>query len=122
MDMNFFPPTRGGRSGGTKNYNDLTDKPICNVVGQDINLSSLSTGVYNIKGTFKVCDGDESHDSSGDDDLFYITNDADGFKATRVSAGASTTYTLPIGGTAEDIKVGEVATTDKIGEQLVSSF
>lgn len=122
MDSSFFPPAGGGGSGGTTDYNDLSNRPIINVMGEDIDLSRLSTGVYNIKGTFKVCADDEPHDSGGDDDLFYVTNDADGLKATRVSAGASTLYTLPVGGTASDIQIGETATIEKISEQLVSDF
>ena len=48
---------RGGGSGsggsGTSNYNELGNKPITNLVGLTaINLSTLTLGLYNIRGNY----------------------------------------------------------------------
>ena len=45
----------GGGSGGTNNYNELTNKPITNLIGTDnkpIILGDLYTGEYLIKGPY----------------------------------------------------------------------
>jgi hypothetical protein len=48
---------RGGGTGtggsGTSNYNELSNKPITNLVGLTaINLSTLTIGLYNIRGNY----------------------------------------------------------------------
>ena len=55
--MSSFYGRGGSGSGtggnGTSNYNELSNKPITNLVGATaINLSSLTVGLYNIRGKY----------------------------------------------------------------------
>jgi len=55
MSTSFYGRGGGASSGGsgTSNYNELSNKPITNLVGLTaINLSSLTVGLYNIRGNY----------------------------------------------------------------------
>lgn len=55
MSTSFYGRGGGTSSGGsgTSNYNELTNKPITNLVGLTaINLSALTVGLYNIRGNY----------------------------------------------------------------------
>lgn len=111
----------GGGGTGVSDYNQLQNRPVVNVTGSDIVISALSTGVYNIDGTWKMTPDDQER-STGKDDLFYVFNDENGTRLTWVSAGKIITYNVPQGGTAEDIVESEVATIDEVADQLVGDF
>lgn len=69
MGTSFYGNGGGIGSGGsgTSNYNELTNKPITNLVGLTaINLSALTVGLYNIRGNyiFSAEDGEIKHFSS----------------------------------------------------------
>lgn len=113
--------TTGGGGVGVSDYNQLQNRPVVNVAGSDIVISVLSTGVYNIDGTWKMTSDDQER-STGKDDLFYVFNDENGTRLTWVSAGKIITYSVPQGGTAEDIVESEVATIDEVADQLVGDF
>ena len=48
-DLSFFPGGKdnsgGGGSGGTTDYNELRNRPVTNINGKGVVVSSLSTGV-----------------------------------------------------------------------------
>ena len=113
--------TGGGGGTGVSDYNQLQNRPVVNVTGSDIVISVLSTGVYNIDGTWKMTPDDQER-ATGKDDLFYVFNDESGTRLTWVSAGKIVTYNVPQGGTADDIVEGEVATIDEVADQLVGDF
>lgn len=50
-DIPFWSGGSGGGTGGVSNYDKLSNKPVTNISGSGIVISSLSTGVYNIDGT-----------------------------------------------------------------------
>ena len=124
-DLSFFPGGKdnsgGGGSGGTTDYNELRNRPVTNINGKGVVVSSLSTGVYNIKGTWKMTEDDTERDTL-DDDLFYVLHSDDGTKLTRISAGEIKTFRVPAGGSATDVVVDEMATAGGISTQLVGEF
>ena len=113
--------TGGGGGTGVSDYNQLQNRPVVNVTGSDIVISVLSTGVYNIDGTWKMTPDDQER-ATGKDDLFYVFNDESGTRLTWVSAGKIVIYNVPQGGTADDIVESEVATIDEVADQLVGDF
>jgi hypothetical protein len=122
-DQSFFPNngSGGGGGSGTTNYNDLTNRPVTNLAGSGIVISGLSTGVYNIDGTWKMT-ADDAERTTEKDDLFYVKNDASGSHLTWVTAGKIYTFSVVAGGTAADIEEGELASTDDITDALVGNF
>lgn len=56
MSTSFYGRGGGTSSGGsgTSNYNELSNKPITNISGEiaPINLSTLTAGLYNIRGQY----------------------------------------------------------------------
>lgn len=123
-DMSFFP-SGGGSSGGggtgVTDYNQLSNRPVINLTGDNVVISQLTTGVYNIKGTWKITEDDVVRGSENDD-LFYVLNDGEICKLTWLCAGQIKQVTAPIGGKAEDITIDDVATTGDITGQLVGDF
>lgn len=111
----------GSGSGGTSNYNELANQPVTNVIGTGVVISALSTGVYNIDGSWKMTE-DDIERTSYNDDLFYVLNDGAMVKLTRISAGEIQTMNVPVGGTAADIVTDEVATAEEVMNQLVAEF
>lgn len=89
----------GGGSGGVSDYDQLTNRPVINIAGTGIVISSLATGVYNIEGTWKITDDDVERETLADD-LFYVMNDGTESKLTWISAGQIKTYGVPTGGSA----------------------
>ena len=121
-DMPFFPGGgSGGGSQGTTNYDILTNKPVTNVIGSPVVISNLATGIYNIEGTWAMT-SDSTPIETLNDDLFYVRNDGGICKLTWITAGEINTYSVPEGGTAEDVTWDSVPTTDKIAENLVGGF
>ena len=86
----------GGGSGGVSDYDQLTNRPVINIAGTGIVISSLATGVYNIEGTWKITDDDVERETLADD-LFYVMNNGTESKLTWISAGQIKTYGVPTG-------------------------
>lgn len=124
-DLSWMPALSssggGGGGGGVSDYDQLTNRPVTNITGSGIVINSLSTGVYNIRGTWKMTSDDEEHET-GEDDLFYVLNTEEESKMTWITAGGIKTFSVESGGTAEDVVTGNVATTENVSEQLVSDF
>lgn len=111
----------GGGSGGVSDYDQLKNRPVINIAGTDIVISSLATGVYNIDGTWKMTTDDVERDTLADD-LFYVMNDSVESRLTWISAGQIKTYSVPAGGSAADIKEGAIATTEEVIRDMVGVF
>lgn len=62
-DIPFWSGGSGGGTGGVSNYDQLSNKPVTNISGSGIVISSLSTGVYNIDGTWKITPDDDERET-----------------------------------------------------------
>lgn len=114
----------GGSGGGgtdVTDYNQLSNRPVINLTGDNVIISQLTTGVYNIKGTWKITEDDETRGSENDD-LFFVLNDGTTCKLTWLCAGQVKKVTAPIGGKAKDIVIDDIATAGDIAGQLVGEF
>lgn len=124
-DISFWGNSWVGTGGnGSSDYNKLINKPVQNISisGSPVILSSLTTGIYNISGTWAILNNSEVFDTP-DDDLFYVTNNAEhGCKVTRVSASGVYVITCPFGGTASDIVYDTVATATEVAEEVMDNL
>lgn len=122
-DLPFFSGggTGGGGGTGVTSYDALTNKPVTNLSGSPIIISTLDTGIYNIDGTWAMTSDDPARETLKDD-LFYVSNKNGKCKLTRICAGEIQTFTVPTSGSAANIEVSTVATTDDIIAQLVGDF
>lgn len=111
----------GGGGTGVTDYNQLSNRPVINLTGDNVVISQLTTGVYNIDGTWKMTP-DDAERTTGKDDLFYVFNDSTGSRMTWVCAGQIKTFGVPEGGTAADITESETATVEEVAGQLVGDF
>lgn len=120
-DIPFWSGSSGGGTGGVSNYDQLSNKPVTNISGSGIVISSLSTGVYNIDGTWKITPDDDERETLKDD-LFYVKNDGDNVKLTWISAGLIKTYGVPSDGGKDDIVEDSVATSSAVIADMIGSF
>lgn len=120
-DIPFWSGGSGGGTGGVSNYDKLSNKPVTNISGSGIVISSLSTGVYNIDGTWKITPDDDERETLKDD-LFYVKNDGDNVKLTWISAGLIKTYGVPSDGGKDDIVEDSVATSSVVIADMIGSF
>lgn len=120
-DIPFWSGGSGGGTGGVSNYDKLSNKPVTNISGSGIVISSLSTGVYNIDGTWKITPDDDERETLKDD-LFYVKNDGDNIKLTWISAGLIKTYGVPSDGGKDDIVEDSVATSSAVIADMIGSF
>jgi len=120
-DIPFWGGGSGGGTGGVSNYDKLSNKPVTNISGSGIVISSLSTGVYNIDGTWKITPDDDERETLKDD-LFYVKNDGDNVKLTWISAGLIKTYGVPSDGGKDDIVEDSVATSSAVIADMIGSF
>nr|DAJ17617.1 MAG TPA: hypothetical protein [Siphoviridae sp. cta6m1] len=120
-DIPFWSGGSGGGTGGVSNYDQLSNKPVTNISGSGIVISSLSTGVYNIDGTWKITPDDDERETLKDD-LFYVKNDGDNVKLTWISAGLIKTYSVPSNGSRDDIVEDSVATSSAVIADMIGSF
>lgn len=120
-DIPFWSGGSGGGTGGVSNYDKLSNKPVTNISGSGIVISSLSTGVYNIDGTWKITPDDDERETLKDD-LFYVKNDGNNVKLTWISAGLIKTYGVPSDGGKDDIVEDSVATSSAVIADMIGSF
>lgn len=120
-DIPFWSGGSGGGTGGVSNYDQLSNKPVTNISGSGIVISSLFTGVYNIDGTWKITPDDDERETLKDD-LFYVKNDGDNVKLTWISAGLIKTYGVPSDGGKDDIVEDSVATSSAVIADMIGSF
>jgi hypothetical protein len=110
-----------GGGGGVTDYDQLSNRPVINISGSGIVISSLATGVYNIDGTWKLTDDDEERETYADD-LFYVMNDGTGCKLTWISAGQIKTYGVTDGGSIDDVTENSIATAEEVARDMVGTF
>ena len=120
-DIPFWGGGSGGGTGGVSNYDKLSNKPVTNISGSGIVISSLSTGVYNIDGTWKITPDDDERETLKDD-LFYVKNDGDNVKLTWISAGLIKTYGVLSDGGKDDIVEDSVAKSSAVIADMIGSF
>jgi len=120
-DIPFWSGGSGGGTGGVSNYDQLSNKPVTNISGSGIVISSLSTGVYNIDGTWKITPDDDECETLKDD-LFYVKNDGENVKLTWISAGLIKTYGVSADGSKDDIVEDSVATSSAVMADMIGSF
>lgn len=123
-DMPFFSgggDGGGSGGGGTTNYNALSNKPVTNLTGNPIVIANLSTGVYNIEGTWAITTDDAPRETLKDD-LFYVSNENGEVKLTWITASKIHNYSVPAGGTSAEIEEDVVPTVGSISQDLVGSF
>jgi hypothetical protein len=120
-DIPFWSGGSGGGTGGVSNYDQLSNKPVTNISGSGIVISSLSTGVYNIDGTWKITPDDDERETLKDD-LFYVKNDGENVKLTWISAGLIKTYGVSADGSKDDIVEDSVATSSAVMADMIGSF
>lgn len=120
-DIPFWSGGSGGGTGGVSNYDQLSNKPVTNISGSGIVISSLSTGVYNIDGTWKITSDDDERETLKDD-LFYVKNDGENVKLTWISAGLIKTYGVSADGSRDDIVEDSVATSSAVMADMIGSF
>lgn len=120
-DIPFWSGGSGGGTGGVSNYDRLSNKPVTNISGSGIVISSLSTGVYNIDGTWKITSDDDERETLKDD-LFYVKNDGENVKLTWISAGLIKIYGVSADGSKDDIVEDSVATSSAVMADMIGSF
>jgi len=121
-DMPFFVGmVSAGGIGGSSDYDELSNKPVVNLIGSPVVICELETGVYNIEGSWVMTEDGIAMETLKDD-LFYVSNDNNECKLTWISAGEIRTYHVPKNGTAGDVVEDSVATKDEVISSLVGSF
>lgn len=99
----------GGESGGggTTNYNQLSNRPVQNVSGNPVVISTLPSGIYNIDGSW-VITADGEPRATYKDDMFYVLNENGVCKMTWITAGEIYTYSSQNDGSASSVKEDRV--------------
>lgn len=123
-DIPFFSAIQsggGGGSGGVTCYDALTNKPITNLTGAPVIISKLSSGIYNIDGTWAITPDDSPRQTSKDD-LFCVLNDNSECKLTWIRAGEIKVFNVPQGGSSSDIYSDGIAVISNVVEELVGTF
>lgn len=94
MNCSSFIPALlnpGSGGGGTTNYDQLANRPVQNVSGNPVVISTLPSGVYNIDGSWAIT-ADSKQRATYKDDLFYVLNENGVCKMTWITAGDIYTY------------------------------
>lgn len=114
MNCNSFIPAlvspNGGGSGsggGTTNYDQLSNRPVQNISGNPVVISTLPSGVYNIDGSW-VITADGEPRATYKDDMFYVLNENGVCKMTWITAGEIYTYSSQNDGDASSVKEDRV--------------
>lgn len=122
-DMPFFSGySSSGAGSKAKNYDDLQNRPVVNIVGDPVVISDLETGVYNIDGTWAMTVDSVPVDTKKDD-LFYVDNDVErGVHLTWITADGMSSYQVKTGGNASDVIRDTVATVSTVAESMLGTF
>lgn len=114
MNCNSFIPaliisnseTGGGSS--TTNYDQLSNRPIQNISGNPVIISTLQSGVYNIDGSWAITP-DSKPRKTYKDDMFYVLNEDGMCKMTWITAGEIYTYSSKKDGDASGVEEDRIA-------------
>lgn len=112
MNCNSFIPALvspggGDGPGGTTNYDQLSNRPVQNISGNPVVISTLPSGVYNIDGSWVVTADGEPR-ATYKDDMFYVLNEDGVCKMTWITAGEIYTYSSQNGGDASFVEEDRV--------------
>lgn len=112
MNCNSFIPALvspggGGGSGGATNYDQLSNRPVQNISGNPVVISTLPSGVYNIDGSW-VITADGEPRATYKDDMFYVLNEDGVCKMTWITAGEIYTYSSQNGDDASSVEEDRV--------------
>ena len=89
--------TRLSEDAKTLNYDTLGNKPIDNLDGtldNPIVISELSSGVYKIRGQYKICDNDVTTYLSANDHIFFINNSGSKKAIKKITSSEISDYVL----------------------------
>ena len=98
------------------NYDKLGNRPIINLIGtldEPIMVSDLDTGIYKIKGQYKVSNLEETIYLSASDTLFIVDNKKDTINIKRVTIDDIVDYVI----TNETIVANKYITEDFLKEK-----
>lgn len=89
--------TRLSEDAKTLNYDTLGNRPIDNLDGtldNPIIISELSSGVYKIRGQYKICDNDVTTYLSANDHIFFISNSGSKKSIKKITSSEISDYVL----------------------------
>lgn len=92
-----FYVTRLSEDAKTLNYDTLGNRPIDNLDGtldNPITVSNLATGVYKIRGQYKICPNDLTTYISGNDHIFLVDHNETGISLRKITATDIYNYTV----------------------------
>lgn len=98
------------------NYDKLGNRPIINLIGtldEPIMVSDLDTGIYKIKGQYKVSNLEETTYLSASDTLFIVNNQKDTISIKKVTIDDIVDYVI----TNETLMVNKYITEDFLKEK-----
>lgn len=78
-------------------YNDLGNRPIINLVGTldaPILVSSLNTGIYKVKGQYKVTELEETIYLSASDTIFIVNNNSETINVKKITTDNIINYEI----------------------------
>lgn len=81
----------------TLNYDNLGNRPIDNLDGtldDPITISDLATGIYKIRGQYKICSGDITTYLSSNDNFFLVDHDGTEVAIRKITAHNIIDYTV----------------------------
>lgn len=79
------------------NYDEIGNRPIINLVGtldDPIMVSELDTGIYKIRGQYKISNFEETIYLSASDTLFIIQNDGNDINIKRITSDDIINYSI----------------------------
>lgn len=101
---------------GEINYDSLGSRPITNMIGtldNPINVSKLSTGVYQISGQYIISEHDTTTYLSAKNNLFIVNVEADYISIKKITSNEIIDYAI----TSESMVSNKIVTTDFLTSQ-----
>ena len=92
-----FYVTRLSEDAKTLNYDTLGNRPIDNLDGtldNPITISELATGIYKVRGQYKICQNDITTYLSANDNIFFVNKDSDEVKIKKITSDSITDYII----------------------------
>lgn len=98
-------------------YDSLSNRPVDNLAGtleSPVIISELSTGIYKVKGQYKICGSDLTTYLSASEHIFLVNQDDSAVSIKKITASAISDYTV-----ADDaiMSKSEVGTKEWVKEQ-----
>ncbi len=128
---NTFYATKLSSDVGSVNYDNLGNRPISNLygdIGNPIIISDLASGIYKVKGNYKITDNDSTTYASSNDVLFLINSENDQIHIRKITSDDFINYTVADSAvistsstlTEDWIKEKNYATTEYVNAQLAA--